>query len=149
MSSLSVPQRLQTYTNDYKAPTVHASDTWRIVAIALFFGLLIAFSLICGVLALLDRTPRTLAAFTLGLWVIVGIVILLGAGGDFHSAVLVVVGVLFYMPVAVSARHHVGCSLQGADGNCCLTELDLWVIACSSSWILTCTVGNSLGFTFV
>lgn len=46
----------------------------------MFFGLVILFGVVAGVLALLDRTPRLTATATLFLWIWTGFVLLLGAG---------------------------------------------------------------------
>ena len=55
-------------------------QTWRVVAVAVFFGLLILFGVAAGFLALLDRNPRLTATLTLLLWIWTGFVLILGAG---------------------------------------------------------------------
>lgn len=73
-------QQLENFQNSYKGKTENAWATWRIVVVAGFFGLLIFFGVICAFFALLDRTPRLTATFTLFLWIWTGFVLLLGAG---------------------------------------------------------------------
>ena len=73
-------QQLENFQASYKGKTEDAWKTWRIVVVAVFFGLLIFFGVICAFFALLDRTPRLTATFTLFLWIWTGFVLLLGAG---------------------------------------------------------------------
>ena len=73
-------QKLENFQRSYEGKTTNAWATWRIVVVAVFFGLLIVFGAICAFFALLDRTPRLTATFTLFLWIWTGFVLLLGAG---------------------------------------------------------------------
>lgn len=73
-------QKIEDLQRNYQKQSEDAWKTWRIVAVAIFFGLLILLGVVAGALALIDRTPRTTAAFTLLLWIWAGLVLLLGAG---------------------------------------------------------------------
>ena len=77
---LAMLQKLENFQRYYEGKTTNAWATWRIVVVAVFFGLLILFGAICAFFALLDRTPRLTATFTLFLWIWTGFVLLLGAG---------------------------------------------------------------------
>ena len=74
-------QRIEHFeSNNVKSMTIQAQNVWRVLAVALFFGLLIFFGVLSGFLALLDRTPRLTATSTLFLWIWTGFVLFLGAG---------------------------------------------------------------------
>ncbi|KAK9791804.1 hypothetical protein WJX73_000800 [Symbiochloris irregularis] len=60
--------------------TNHYYDTYRVVALAVLFGVYMAFSLIVGLLTSLGRMPRTNSAFTLIFWLLVGLVLVIGSG---------------------------------------------------------------------
>ena len=73
-------QQIENLQTNWESKTVDGWQTWRVVGVAVFFGLLILFGVAAGVLALLDRTPRLTASFTLLLWIWTGFVLILGAG---------------------------------------------------------------------
>ena len=73
-------QQIENLQTKWESKTVDGWQTWRVVGVAVFFGLLILFGVAAGVLALLDRTPRLTATLTLLLWIWTGFVLILGTG---------------------------------------------------------------------
>jgi len=76
-------QQIENFQEKYEKPSEHAWALYRVIAVSVFFGLLILFGVITGVLALIDRTPRLTATSTLFLLIWTGFVLLLGAGDCF------------------------------------------------------------------
>ncbi|KAK9810263.1 hypothetical protein WJX72_007562 [[Myrmecia] bisecta] len=66
---------------DYKHQSERAESLWRYVVLSVLFGLLVIFSALAGVLAIIGRTPRLTAAFLCLLWICSGLILILGAGG--------------------------------------------------------------------
>lgn len=73
-------QQINNLETNYKKKTTDAWKTYRVIAVAVFFGFLIFFGIITGFLAVLDRTPRLTAVVTLLLLIWTGLVILFGTG---------------------------------------------------------------------
>lgn len=73
-------QRLDDFIGDYQGPTQAVENTWRYVALAVFFGLLILAATAGTLLGLGGRWARTAAFFVLMLWLLTSLLMLLGAG---------------------------------------------------------------------
>ena len=64
--------------------TENSQNVGRPVLLGTLFGLLMLLTLAAGVLAAIGRTPRMAAFVVLLLWVVTGVVLVVGAGAPIH-----------------------------------------------------------------